>query len=137
MSPAIARSRKQWRRIQRLVEQSFGAGAALAEVASVARPDTILAWYRKLVARKFDGSQAGQGPGRPRIKREVEQLILRMARENGDWGYDRSRARRPISDASPHTSSDQAVRHLCAELNATEILFPGTELRLIYELVST
>ena len=62
---------------------------ALAEVASVARPDTILAWYRKLVARKFDGSQARQGPGRPRIKREVEQLILRMARENRDWGYDR------------------------------------------------
>ena len=30
-------------------------GKALAEVASVARPDTILAWYRKLIARKFDG----------------------------------------------------------------------------------
>jgi len=30
----------------------------LAEVATVARPDTILAWYRKLVARKFDGSKA-------------------------------------------------------------------------------
>ena len=47
----------------------------LGEVATVARPDTILAWYRKLVARKFDGSKARQGPGRPRIKREVEQLI--------------------------------------------------------------
>src|SRR5215467_7335950 len=33
---------------------------ALAEVASVARPDTILAWHRKLVARKFDGSKAGR-----------------------------------------------------------------------------
>ena len=62
---------------------------ALAEVATVARPDTILAWYGKLVARKFDGSQARQSPGRPRIKREVEHLILRMARENRDWGYDR------------------------------------------------
>ena len=30
----------------------------LGEVATVARPDTILAWYRKLVARKFDGSKA-------------------------------------------------------------------------------
>ena len=62
---------------------------ALAEVATVARPDTILAWYRKLVARKFDGSKARRSPGRPRIKRELEQLIVRMAKENHDWGYDR------------------------------------------------
>ena len=61
----------------------------LSEVASVAQPDTILAWYRKLVARKFDGSKARRSPGRPRIKREVEQLIVRMAKENRDWGYDR------------------------------------------------
>jgi transposase InsO family protein len=62
---------------------------ALVEVATVARPDTILAWYRKLVARKFDGSKARRGPGRPRVTREVEQLIVRMASENRDWGYDR------------------------------------------------
>jgi hypothetical protein len=36
-----------------------------------------------------------------------------------------------------NTSSDLAVRQLCAELNATETLFPGTELRLIYDLVSS
>ena len=62
---------------------------ALAEVATVARPDTILAWYRKLVARKFDGSKARRGPGRPRVAREVEQLIVGVASENRDWGYDR------------------------------------------------
>jgi putative transposase len=61
----------------------------LAEVANVARPDTILAWYRKLIARKFDGSKARRSIGRPRIRREVEQLIVRMAKENRDWGYDR------------------------------------------------
>ncbi len=61
----------------------------LGEVANVARPETILAWYRKLVARKFDGSKARRSPGRPRIKGEVEQLIVRMAKENRDWGYDR------------------------------------------------
>jgi putative transposase len=61
----------------------------LRDVATVARPDTILGWYRKLVARKFDGSKSRRGPGRPRIKREVEQLIIRMASENRDWGYDR------------------------------------------------
>ena len=62
---------------------------ALAEVATVARPETILGWYRKLVARKFDGSKARRGPGRPRIGGEVEELILRMANENRSWGYDR------------------------------------------------
>jgi Homeodomain-like domain len=61
----------------------------LAEVATVARPETILAWYRKLVASKFDGSKARRGPGRPRITRQVEELIVRMASENRDWGYDR------------------------------------------------
>ena len=58
---------------------------ALDDVASIARPDTILGWYRKLVARKFDGSKARRRPGRPRIKQEVEQLIIRMASENRGW----------------------------------------------------
>ena len=80
----------------------------LGKVANVARPDTILAWYRKLVARKFDGSKARQGPGRPRIKREVEQLIVRMASENRDWGYDRiagALARSTPCAMSPSASS--------------------------------
>jgi hypothetical protein len=38
----------------------------------------------------------------------------------------------PLANAA----SDIAVRHLCAEINATETLFPATDLRLIYELVS-
>src|SRR5882672_7688680 len=62
---------------------------ALGEVAATALPDTILAWYRRLIARKFDGSQARRAPGRPRIDGEVEQLIVRMADENRSWGYDR------------------------------------------------
>ena len=44
-------------------------------MATAALPDTILAWYQRLVARKFDGSRARQPPGRPRIDREVEKLI--------------------------------------------------------------
>ena len=35
-----------------------------------------------------------------------------------------------------NTSSDEAIKHLCAEINSTETLFPGTDLRLIYEVVS-
>lgn len=62
---------------------------ALAQVASVAKPDTILAWYRKLIAHKFDGSKHRTYPGRPRIDPKLEALILQMARENTGWGYDR------------------------------------------------
>jgi putative transposase len=62
---------------------------ALSEVATVAQPDTILAWHRRLIARKFEGSRARRVRGRPRIDREVEGLIMRMAEENRSWGYDR------------------------------------------------
>jgi putative transposase len=62
---------------------------ALREVACVAKPDTILGWYRRLIARKFDGSKHRQYPGRPRIQPELEALVVRMARENSGWGYDR------------------------------------------------
>jgi putative transposase len=62
---------------------------ALEDVAHAARPDTILGWFRRLVARKFDGSKARQYPGRPKIDPAIEQLIVRMAKDNADWGYDR------------------------------------------------
>jgi putative transposase len=59
---------------------------ALEEVASIVKPDTILAWYRKLVAQKFDGSTHRKSLGRPRVDPELEELVLRMARENRTWG---------------------------------------------------
>jgi hypothetical protein len=62
---------------------------ALAKVACAAKPDTILSWYRRLIARKFDGSQSRTYPGRPRISAEVEKLVVRFARANSGWGYDR------------------------------------------------
>jgi len=62
---------------------------ALGEVATAALPETILGWYRRLVARKFDASRARRTPGRPRIDGEVEELIVRIAKENRSWGYDR------------------------------------------------
>jgi transposase InsO family protein len=62
---------------------------ALEDIANAAKPDTIMGWYRKLIARKFDGSKARRYPGRPRIEPELEDLVVRMAKENVDWGYDR------------------------------------------------
>jgi hypothetical protein len=62
---------------------------ALEDVANAAKPDTILGWYRKLVTQKFDGSNARRKVGRPQVDDDIEQLIVRMARENRSWGYDR------------------------------------------------
>jgi len=62
---------------------------ALAEIATVATPDTILAWYRQYAAQKVDTSAAPKSVGRPRMDKAVEELVLRMARENRSWGYDR------------------------------------------------
>jgi transposase InsO family protein len=62
---------------------------ALAEVATIVKPATILAWHRKCVAQKFDGSQQRKAPGRPMINQEVEALVVLMAQENRSWGYDR------------------------------------------------
>src|SRR6266852_1980139 len=61
----------------------------LKQVACTAKPDTILAWYRRLIARKFDGSRYRGYPGRPRVEPELEALVVRFARENSGWGYDR------------------------------------------------
>ena len=60
----------------------------LAEVATIVTPETLLAWHRKLIAQKYDGSRK-RGPGRPRTAGEIEGLVVRMANENRDWGYRR------------------------------------------------
>jgi len=60
---------------------------ALEEVAQMFRPETILAWHRRLVAKKFDGSQNRSFPGRPTTDDAIEELVLKFARENRSWGY--------------------------------------------------
>jgi hypothetical protein len=62
---------------------------ALAEVATIVKPDTILAWHRRRIAQKFDGSKPRKALGRPKIDQELEALVVRMAQENRSWGYDR------------------------------------------------
>src|SRR5947209_19587452 len=62
---------------------------ALQEVAKIVKPDTNLAWHRKFVAQKFDGSQQRRSPGRPKIDQALEALVVRMAQENRSWGYAR------------------------------------------------
>jgi putative transposase len=62
--------------------------ARLRELSPIVTPDTLLRWYRELVAQKYDGS-ARRGPGRPRIAGEIQKLIVAMASDNPRWGYTR------------------------------------------------
>ena len=62
----------------------------LAGIAGIVIPDTILRWYRMLVAKKYDGSNARR-PGRPSTKANLAALVVRMATENPTWGYTRIR----------------------------------------------
>ena len=74
---------------------------ALNELGSIVTPDTILRWYRSLIARKYDGSKR-RGPGRPRKDRDVQDIVVRMATENPGWGYTR------IRDAMRHLGYEVA-----------------------------
>ena len=62
---------------------------ALGEIATIVKPDTLLAWHRQRVAEKFDGSEQRKCVGRPRVDKELEDLVVQMAKENRGWGYDR------------------------------------------------
>ncbi len=50
----------------------------------------MLRWYRRLIAKKYDGSRARK-PGRPSTAAEIEELVIRMACDNPRWGYTRIR----------------------------------------------
>ena len=60
----------------------------LTEIRSIVTPDTLLAWHRALIARKYDG-HLRRGPGRPRVTAQIREWVVRMATENRSWGYTR------------------------------------------------
>ena len=60
----------------------------IGEVATIVTPETLLAWHRKLIEQKYDGTGRRQ-PGRPHTPEKREALVVRMAQKNRDWGYER------------------------------------------------
>src|SRR5262249_17847821 len=63
---------------------------AFSQLETLVTPDTLLRWYRRLVAHKYDGT-GRRGPNKPRRTADVVELVLRMAKENPTWGYTRIR----------------------------------------------
>jgi putative transposase len=84
---------------------------ALAGIARIVTPDTLLRWYRRLVARKYDGSRR-RGPGRPATAATLARLVVRMSLENLTWGYTRIRgAMRNLG----HDLSRSTIRRILAD----------------------
>src|SRR3989442_12159834 len=81
----------------------------LAEITTIVTPATLLAWHRKLIAQKYDGS-SNRRLGRPRTATEISNLVIRMAEENRSWGY------RRIQGALPN------VGHVVARPTIADIL---------------
>src|ERR1039458_8449916 len=52
-------------------------------------PDTILRWHRDIVRRRQAASSMRGRTGRPATRRNIRALVLRLARENPEWGYRR------------------------------------------------
>jgi hypothetical protein len=74
---------------RRLAAKAKGLGSKLLrEVATIVTPETLLAGHRRLIAQKYDGS-GKRGCGRPRKSAEIEDLVVRLAKENRSWGYRR------------------------------------------------
>jgi putative transposase len=68
---------------------------ALERVCGLVRPNTLLAWHRRLVSQKYDSNRIRK-LGRPRTRGEIEELIAKLARENRSWDYTRIQGRWPI-----------------------------------------
>src|SRR5438477_9674319 len=72
---------------RRLAARAYRMGrAALRQIATIATPDTLLRWHRRLIARKWTYARR---PGRRNVLLEIRRLVVRMAKENPTWGYTR------------------------------------------------
>ena len=81
----------------------------LEQIGTLFTPDTILRWHRTLVARKWDYSERRKSVGRPPVGQEIVDLVVRFARENVTWGYDKIQG--ALANLG-HTISDQTVGNI-------------------------
>jgi transposase InsO family protein len=85
--------------------------AALRELGTIVTPDTLLRWYRQLVAKKYDGSRRRRS-GRPPTPVHLSSLVVRLARENPTWGYTRIRSNLSLLG---HTVARSTIARILAD----------------------
>lgn len=82
----------------------------LGTIATIVTPDTILRWYRRLIAAKWTFTKARTG--RPGVMKEIRRLVVRFARENSSWGY--CRIQGALKNLG-HRVSDSTVANILKE----------------------
>jgi putative transposase len=84
----------------------------LSDVIRIFQPETVFKWHRELVRRKWTCRLKNRG-GRPRIDKELERLVVKLARENNDWGNGRieGECRKLGYDISDETVGSILARH--------------------------
>ena len=85
----------------------------LKGLSHIITPETIMRWYRELIAQKFDGSAKRRNPrGRRRVSAEKERLVRQFALDNATWGYSpgRSELRAAEADVPAHHGRDEERR---------------------------
>tara|TARA_B100000965_G_scaffold163247_1_gene136005 strand:- start:1638 stop:2747 length:1110 start_codon:yes stop_codon:yes gene_type:complete len=110
------------RQRRRLVERDQALGRALLErYTTLVTPDTILRWYRRLVAQRYGTTQKAQrGRGRPRKRDDLVALVVKIARENPGFGYTRIRD-------TLHNLGHQLARSSVARILADQGVEPAPE----------
>ncbi len=94
---------------RRLAAKARALGRQVLEaVANLVTPDTLLAWYRNLIARKW--TYARKGPGRPPVSREITELVLRMGNDNPSYVGLRSGAGRTC-ESRPYRVVEYGRQH--------------------------
>jgi putative transposase len=81
----------------------------LGELCTIVTQETILRWHRNLVAEKWDYSKHRNKTGRPKIDKELAELLLKIAKENPNWDYDR--IQRALANRG-YTISDTAIGNI-------------------------
>ncbi|MGO9291223.1 MAG: integrase core domain-containing protein, partial [Polyangia bacterium] len=89
------------------------------ECCQIIKPGTILTWFRRLAARKYDSSH--RKTGRPRKARDIRKLVVKMALENLNWGYTK------IRDALRTGLKIEIGRTTVADILAEEGIVPAPE----------
>ena len=84
---------------------------ALDGIAGLVTPDTILRWYRELIAARYDGT-ARRGAGRPGTASPLRGLVVRFATENPTWGYTRIR---DVLGALGHVLARNTIKRILRE----------------------